>query len=209
MIKFENISKSFQKPILQNISFKIKQGECVAFTGESGTGKSTILNIIGLLENADSGSYYFNDIDVSKLNYKDITKIYKREIGFIFQNFALIDDETVYNNLRLSISNKQDRKNCKQKIEEVLRKVKLEGFENKKIYTLSGGEQQRVAIARVLLKKCRLILADEPTGSLDLNTRDEILELLMNIRKEKITIIIVTHDDYVAKWCDRSYRLVK
>lgn len=208
MIKFDKITKNFDNPLFNNLSFEIKQGECVAFIGESGSGKSTILNIIGLLENYDSGSYQLMDQNVSKLSDRNKTTIIKNNIGYIFQNFALIDDDTVLNNLKLAIPNKNSRKNSNEIIDNALKSVGMLEYKNKKIYTLSGGEQQRIAIARVLLKDCDLILADEPTGSLDTKTRDDILTLLMQLRKQNKTIVIVTHDQYVADWCDRKYRLL-
>jgi putative ABC transport system ATP-binding protein len=209
MIEFSNISKRYDRPILKNLSFSINAGECVAFTGESGCGKTTILNIIGLLEGYDSGKYLLFDKDVSKLNNKAKTSLMKKEIGFIFQNFALIEDETVYNNLKLSIADRRKRKNSKDAIIKVLKDVGMLSSIEKNIYTLSGGEQQRIAIARLLLKDCSIILADEPTGSLDGKTRDEILDLLMKLREEKKTVIIVTHDHYVAAWCDRELKLMR
>ncbi|WP_423363944.1 ABC transporter ATP-binding protein [Mycoplasma sp. P36-A1] len=207
MIVFKNISKGYDTPIFENISFSINSGECVAFTGESGCGKSTILNIIGLLENYDSGEYLLMNKNVKSFKDKNKTAIMKNEIGYIFQNFALIDDETVLNNLKLSIPDRKKRKNCNEAIDKVLNEVGMLAFKQKKIYTLSGGEQQRIAIARILLKDCNIILADEPTGSLDSKTRDEILELLMKLRNDHKTIIIVTHDQYVANWCNRKYIL--
>lgn len=208
MIKLENVSKSYSKSILKNISLEIKQGEFVAIVGESGKGKSTLLNIIGLLEKADSGKVFIDGECNIEPNSSKAAKVLRYKINYLFQNFALIDEKNVYKNLMLSLQYvKANKKRKIQMIDSVLSKVGLEGYGNRKVFELSGGEQQRVAIARCMLKPCKIVLADEPTGSLDINNRDRVLKLLNELNKEGKTIIIVTHDKEVAESCSRIINL--
>jgi putative ABC transport system ATP-binding protein len=209
MIKLQNISKKFgDKTIFNNLNLEIADGEAVALVGPSGSGKTTILNIIGLIDDFDNGNYYLNFAsegnnmkNAPKANSKDSVKIIRKYINYLFQNFALVDDETVWQNLVMALEySKVDRK---QVIADALEKVGLVGYENKKIFELSGGEQQRIAIARAMIKPAELILADEPTGSLDLENRDKILELLDGLVKNGKTLIVVTHDLNVANHFDR------
>ena len=210
MIKLENVSKSYSKSILKNISLEIKQGEFVAIVGESGKGKSTLLNIIGLLEKADSGKVFIDGECNIEPNSSKAAKVLRYKINYLFQNFALIDEKNVYKNLMLSLQYvKANKKRKIQMIDSVLSKVGLEGYGNRKVFELSGGEQQRVAIARCMLKPCKIVLADEPTGSLDINNRDRVLKLLNELNKEGKTIIIVTHDKEVAESCGRIINLYK
>ena len=208
MIKLENVSKSYSKSILKNISLEIKQGEFVAIVGESGKGKSTLLNIIGLLEKADSGKVFIDGECNIEPNSSKAAKVLRYKINYLFQNFALIDEKNVYKNLMLSLQYvKANKKRKIQMIDSVLSKVGLEGYGNRKVFELSGGEQLRVAIARCMLKPCKIVLADEPTGSLDINNRDRVLKLLNELNKEGKTIIIVTHDKEVAESCGRIINL--
>ena len=208
MIKLENVSKSYSKSILKNISLEIKQGEFVAIVGESGKGKSTLLNIIGLLEKADSGKVFIDGECNIEPNSSKAAKVLRYKINYLFQNFALIDEKNVYKNLMLSLQYvKANKKRKIQMIDSVLSKVGLEGYGNRKVFELSGGEQQRVAIARCMLKPCKIVLADELTGSLDINNRDRVLKLLNELNKEGKTIIIVTHDKEVAESCGRIINL--
>ena len=208
MIKLENVSKSYSKSILKNISLEIKQGEFVAIVGESGKGKSTLLNIIGLLEKADSGKVFIDGECNIEPNSSKAAKVLRYKINYLFQNFALIDEKNVYKNLMLSLQYvKANKKRKIQMIDSVLSKVGFEGYGNRKVFELSGGEQQRVAIARCMLKPCKIVLADEPTGSLDINNRDRVLKLLNELNKEGKTIIIVTHDKEVAESCGRIINL--
>ena len=165
-----------------------------------GSGKSTILNIIGLLDKATSGDVIlFGQKNIRPFSMK-AEQMLKNKIGYLFQNFALIENETVVNNLKLALENV--RGNKKEKISEALKEVGLEGYENKKIFKCSGGEQQRVAIARLLLKPCELILADEPTGSLDIKNREIVVKLLKNMQELGKTIIVVSHDPFFEEIAD-------
>ena len=207
VIKLQSINKSFgDLLVLNDITLEIAKGEMVAIIGHSGSGKSTLINVMGLLEKKTSG-----DIEVlGNKNVKPFSrkgmKLLRNNIGFLFQNFALLDDKTVEYNLAMTVD-KVFGKIQKDDIDSVLKKVGLEGLNKKTIYQCSGGEQQRVAIARLLLKKCNLIFADEPTGSLDEENRDLIVKLLKQLNEEGKTVVIVTHDPYVASECDRVIHL--
>lgn len=205
VIELNNITKKYgSKKLFDNFSLKINKNELVALTGPSGKGKTTILNMIGLLETFDEGELLIDGQKNIKVNSSKATKILREKIGYLFQNCALVDDETVYYNLDLALKYvKNNRKEKNELIKKALNDVGLEGFERRKIYELSGGEQQRVAIARIILKPCKVILADEPTGSLDEKNRDLVLELLKKLNNNGKTIVLVTHDEFVANQCDR------
>lgn len=209
VIQLKNYSKRFgDKVIFDNFDISIKKGESVAFTGASGCGKTTLLNALGLIDSIDHGEYLIDGNPAPKINTAKSNKLIREKISYLFQNFALVDNFTVEENLMLAlryvkISTKEKRSN----IAMALDKVGLQGYEKKKVYTISGGEQQRVSIARLLLKPSSIILADEPTGSLDNTNRDEILSILHDTCKEGKTLIIVTHDPIVAQSCHRIVEL--
>lgn len=209
IIKLENICKSFgSKIILNDFSLEINHGDLIAITGSSGSGKSTLLNIIGLLEEFDSGNLIIDNDKNIKINSKRSTMILRHKISYLFQNFALVDDKTVSYNLELATKylnkSKVDKKHL---ITTVLKQVGLDGYEKRKIFELSGGEQQRVSIARLLIKNSKIILADEPTGSLDKSNRDIVFSYLKKLNADGKTIIIVTHDEYIASNCTRTIYL--
>ncbi|PFX65131.1 bacteriocin ABC transporter ATP-binding protein [Bacillus toyonensis] len=186
--------------MLDNFNLVVNKGEMMAITGQSGTGKSTLLNIVGLLEEPDSGDVIIQGIENAWKSEKKQIELFRYTIGYLFQNYALIDNETVSKNLDVALEyvklpNKDDKK------KEVLEKVGLLDKLNSKIYQLSGGEQQRIALARLMLKKNDIILADEPTGSLDEVNRDQVLSILKSLNNEGKTILIVTHDPEVSKIC--------
>lgn len=190
MIKINNLCKSFDDHIIfENFNTEIKDGEFVIFSGASGCGKTTLLNMIGAIEPVDKGSIFVDEIDVS--NKKNHLNYFKTKVGFLFQNFALIENKTVNDNLRLI------RDDCKSNIsiEQALETVGLLDKLNKNVYTLSGGEQQRVALARLMVKKGDIILADEPTGSLDRKNSEMVVSILSDFNKQGKTIIMVTHDE--------------
>lgn len=205
MIELKNISKNFgERNILKDFNLKILPGEMVAIIGKSGSGKSTLLNILGLIENYDSGTYTLFDMKNIKVNSKKSEIMIRDKISYLFQNFALIENETVKQNLEIALKyyngNKLEKK---ETISDSLIKVGLKDYENKKIFELSGGEQQRVALARAMIKPSEIILADEPTGSLDADNRDEVLSILKDIIKSGKIVIIVTHDPAVSSICSR------
>lgn len=201
MIEIRHVSKSFDgNMILNNFSLSIKQNEFVTLMGASGSGKTTILNILGCLDKPDSGLIEVNGI--ANPNTKQIKQLRRFHFGYIFQNYFLMNNETVRTNLQVSKAYSKDF--SEDKMLKALKKVGLEPSElDKKVYQLSGGEQQRVAIARVILKPSSIIFADEPTGNLDEKNKNLILDLLQELKKEGKTIVCVTHDPEVANQSDR------
>lgn len=204
-----NVSMRYQDHmVLENINLKVCEGEMLAITGKSGSGKTTVLNIMGLLENPSGGTVKLFDKNSPRIGSAQANRLLRTRIAYLFQNYALIDDETVDYNLEIPLLYSRKTRKEKQKLKiDALEKVGLDIPLKQKIYGLSGGEQQRVAIARTLLKSCDLILADEPTGSLDADNRNEIVKLLKGLNNEGKTIVIVTHDQYVAEACDRIIKL--
>ncbi|AOY74555.1 ABC transporter ATP-binding protein [Clostridium formicaceticum] len=202
-----NLNKNFgNNNILNDFNLCINEQEIITITGKSGCGKSTLLNIIGLLDECTSGSLFINGKQISKITSKEAVLLRRYHIGYIFQNYALIDRDTVEENLKLALRYSSEKDN-KGIIQQALAKVGLENYEKKKIYELSGGEQQRVAIARVFIKPCSVILADEPTGSLDSANKLLVLNLLEQLRQEGKAVIIVTHDLDIAERFDRNIQL--
>lgn len=200
-ITIQDLSKSFGNHIIfENFSLKIKKGSMIAIHGKSGSGKSTLLNIIGSLEKPDSGHIKVLDYENVKPNSKKAENMLRYNIAYLFQNYALIDNLTVEKNIKLAMHYRKDKK--LSMISDALKLVGLEGFENKKIYTLSGGEQQRVALARTFLKPCDIILADEPTGNVDDENKEIIIKILLKLKEEGKTIIVVTHDTSLDKYFD-------
>ncbi|MEG0308748.1 MAG: ATP-binding cassette domain-containing protein [Clostridium sp.] len=194
MIEIKNLSKKFDdKTIFSDFNLTIEDGDFIIFSGPSGCGKTTLLNMIGAIEKIDNGEIIVDGVDIK--NKRNQLNYFRTKIGFLFQNFALVDNKTVKDNLKFI------RKDCKTtlSIEDALNIVGLEEKLNKKVYTLSGGEQQRVALARLMLKKCDVILADEPTGSLDKKNAEDVLNILKQLNKQGKTIILVTHDEDIKK----------
>ena len=207
VIELKNISKKYgNKNLFNNLNISINQGELIAITGASGSGKSTLLNILGLIDKPDSGDVIICNNKNPYNNEKMKLKLFRNNIGYLFQNYALIDNYTVDKNLDFALEyvKVKDKKKLK---EEALKKVGLLDKLNNKVFELSGGEQQRVALARLILKQNNIILADEPTGSLDSVNRDLILKLLKELNDEGKTVVIVTHDDVVANICTRKIRI--
>ena len=207
VIELNNISKSFgSNKVLENINISFTNGEMIALVGKSGSGKSTLLNIIGLLEARDSGDVIYNGKDIKNINSKQAMLIRRYNLGYIFQNFALIENETVIENLKLALEYR-NVKNKNELIEEILRDLGLEGYKNHKVYQLSGGQQQRIALARVALKPCDIILADESTASLDKENGDIVINMLKKYKDEGKLVIIATHDMNLAESCDKKVNL--
>ncbi|WP_294387505.1 putative bacteriocin export ABC transporter [uncultured Clostridium sp.] len=207
IIQLKNIDKKYgNKYLFKNLDFSIKKGEMIAITGASGSGKSTLLNIIGLIDKPDSGEVLIcgnkNPYDKEKIKLN----LFRNNIGYLFQNYALVDNYTVSKNLDIALEYVKGKNKNKLK-EEALDKVGLLDKLNNKVFELSGGEQQRVALARLMLKKNDIILADEPTGSLDEDNKAIILKLLKELNNEGKTVVIVTHDKVVADICDREINI--
>jgi len=176
--------------------------------GVSGAGKSTLLNIIGMLEKADSGDIEILGVKNPDFNSARGVKLLRHSISYLFQNYGLVDSETILYNLKITTKfSKYSRSEEKEKIAKALEKVGLSGFEKKKVYQLSGGEQQRVAMSKIILKSSKLILADEPTGSLDSANRKDVLELLKEMNQNGSTVIVVTHDAIVDEYATVHIKL--
>jgi putative ABC transport system ATP-binding protein len=203
------VGKSYDgHAVISDIDLAVMQGEMVAITGKSGSGKSTLLNIIGLLETADQGDARLFGEPSPRVGSAKATSMLRFKLGYLFQNFALIDGESVDYNLRIAQEyTKGLRTGREEARKSALRAVGLPNSGGQKVYQLSGGEQQRVAIARLMLKPCDLVLADEPTGSLDATNAEVVLMMLRDLNAGGKTMIIVTHDDRVAAACDRVIAL--
>lgn len=212
IIEIKKLTKIYGKgrtevKALNSVDLKIAQGEFVAIMGPSGSGKSTLLNILGCLDKPTSGSYLLeNKAIIEKTKAITLAKIRREKIGFIFQTFNLLPRTSALNNVILPAIY-SGLKNRKQKAKELLNRVGLENRLNNKPNELSGGEQQRVSIARALMNNPQIILADEPTGNLDSKTGAGIMKLLRQLNKEGVTIIAVTHDNNIAKQTDRIIKM--
>lgn len=210
MIELDKITKIYNKEIqdskaLDEASITIKNGEFVAIMGPSGSGKSTLLNIIGCMDTATTGTYLLDGEDITQLQRKDVDKVRKEKIGFVFQNFALMDYYTAYENIELPLLVKNvKRSERKRIIEEKMNYLGITDVKDKIPAKMSGGQQQRVAIARALVTDCDILLADEPTGALDQNTGKEVMKYLREINNDGKTVIVVTHDSQVADMTDRT-----
>lgn len=207
VIELKDVNKKYgNKDLFNNLNLSIKKGEMVAITGASGCGKSTLLNILGLIDKPDSGEVIICDNKNPYDNENVKLNLFRYNIGYLFQNYALVDNYTVSKNLDIALEYVKSN-NKKELKEEALKKVGLLDKLNSKVFELSGGEQQRIALARLMIKKNNIILADEPTGSLDASNRDIILKLLRDLNNEGKTIVIVTHDNVVADMCTRKISL--
>ena len=194
MIEVKSLTKSFgDNTVFKDLSFKIDDGEFVVFSGKSGCGKTTMLNLIGGIDTPDSGEILVDGADITK--QKNRIEYFRSKVSFLFQNFALIDNKTVEENLNMVKKNTRTDTTIEQALESVGIKDKLKA----KVYTLSGGEQQRVALARIMIKKCDIILADEPTGSLDKENAQGVMEILKKLNEQGKTVILVTHDEELKK----------
>ncbi|WP_261807301.1 ABC transporter ATP-binding protein [Lapidilactobacillus luobeiensis] len=198
MIKLTHVTKTFDSvPIIDDLDLTIGTGEFVVFSGASGAGKTTLLNLLGGLERPDSGQIIVDDRDIT--NRKNLTEYYRNTVSFLFQNFALIENKTVKQNLELI----QKKTRTELTIADALTQVGIKELLNRKIYQLSGGEQQRVALARIMLKRSSIILADEPTGSLDAKNADVVMSILKKLNQAGKTLIVVTHDPRIKQQAER------
>lgn len=209
LLSANQIFKSFGKKdatvhALNGVTLQIQKGEMAAIMGKSGSGKSTLLNIMGGLLSADAGTMEFDGKILQTTSRRELTLYRRNQVGFVVQYFALIPDMTVYENVALPLRyQKIPRRTVTQMTRSVLEQMGIGDKEKAYPDELSGGQQQRAAIARAIVKKPQLLLADEPTGALDEATEDEVLEIFRELKREGMTIVMVTHDDKVAQTCDR------
>ncbi|MDE5936023.1 MAG: ABC transporter ATP-binding protein [Ruminococcus sp.] len=204
MIELNNICKSFGEHIIfENYSLTIDNGEFVVITGNSGCGKTTLMNIMSSLEPVDSGEITVNGIDITKR--KNQLKFLRDNVGFLFQNYGLIDNKTVAENLKIIGTKSRSDISMENALQAVGLADKMEQY----IYTLSGGEQQRVALARLMYKKCSIIFADEPTGSLDKGNAVQVMEILKSLNNQGKTVIMVTHDSSLVSYGTKIIELGK
>lgn len=202
MIEIKNLSKRFGEHILfENYNMTVNDGEFAIIIGNSGCGKTTLMNMISSLEPVDSGEILVNGVDISKR--KNQLKYLRDNVGFLFQNYGLIENKTVKYNM--NIIGRKSRSDIP--LERALQAVGMVDKINQYVYTLSGGEQQRVALARLIYKKCSIIFADEPTGSLDQGNAIQVMEILSDLNKQGKTIIMVTHDMSLTSYATKSIEL--
>ncbi|MBC6003183.1 Lipoprotein-releasing system ATP-binding protein LolD [uncultured Clostridium sp.] len=210
ILKVENIEKYYGNKdniskAIDNISFNVLEGEFVGIMGPSGSGKTTLLNCISTIDNVSSGKIIINDQDITKLKSKKLDKFRQNELGFIFQDFNLLDTLTAYENIALALTIKGEKSSLiDSKIKEVAKYLEIEKVLNKYPYQMSGGQKQRVASARAIVTNPSLVLADEPTGALDSKSARLLLERFESLNKDlKTTILMVTHDSFTASYAHR------
>ena len=209
LIKVKNLKKQFQigseiVNAIKDISFEVNAGEFISIMGPSGSGKPTLMNIIGCLDTPTSGEYHLDDSEVSLLDDDELAAIRNRKIGFVFQSFHLLTRNTALKNVMLPLTYAgYDKSEATDKAKSVLKKVGLDDRINHKPNELSGGQQQRVAIARALVNNPSIIFADEPTGNLDTKTGEEIMNLFKELQRNGQTIIVITHENEIADQTER------
>ncbi|MDR1606778.1 MAG: ABC transporter ATP-binding protein [Streptococcaceae bacterium] len=202
----QQIDKSFdlELQVLKKVDLTIKQGDFLGIVGQSGSGKTTLISIIGLLDKVFDGRYLLEDVDVASLTRDQATDIRNQQIGFVFQNFGLIETMNALDNISLPLLySKHTVKEARQKALELLERVGLADKANSLVTKLSGGQRQRVAIARALVNQPKFIIADEPTGALDSRTSADIMQLFVTLNAEGTTIIMVTHDLELTQYCNK------
>lgn len=210
MIELKNINKTYniksnnKVQALKDVSLTINSGEMVAIVGKSGAGKSTLLHIMGCIDDADTGEYSLDGLEINGLNDKKKSKIRNQKIGIVMQDFALVEEYSALENVILPIRFSNNKKNKTERAMNVLERVGIEELAKRRVSHLSGGQKQRVAIARALINDPSFLLADEPTGALDVSTSAEIMQLFKKLNDEGMTIVIITHDMDVADACNRK-----
>lgn len=192
---------------LRGIDLTIDEGELIAIQGRSGSGKSTLLHILGCVDTITEGTYKIDDRHIENASQRLLAQYRSTVFGFVLQQFGLIPERRVWENVNLPLMFSHNGNKAKQQCVEILEKVGLKDFANRRSTDLSGGEQQRVAIARAIVNNPKVILADEPTGSLDSDTAKAIFQIFLSLHKQGKTVIIATHDDSLAKRCDRIIRI--
>lgn len=209
LIEVNNVNKYYSVGknsfhALKNISLQVEAGDFVSIEGKSGAGKSTLLNIIGCIDNFDSGDYLLGGVKINGLSESKLASVRNTEIGYIFQDFCLINQQTVLFNTMLPLFfGKMKYKEMKKLGMQALKRVGIADQAHKKANQLSGGQRQRVAIARAIINQPKIILADEPTGALDSSTSVQIMDLLKALNEEGTAVVVVTHDSFVSDYCKR------
>lgn len=213
MIKLEHIHKYYYSEeetlhVLNDINFDVNTGDFLAIMGPSGSGKSTLINLLGFIDRKFEGKYLFEGREIEHFSDQELSKIRNRAVGFVFQNFSLIETLTIEENIELPLLySGLTPKESRQSVQNVLEKVGLADKGKKYPKQLSGGQQQRIAIARAIVTNPSFIIADEPTGALDSNTSEEILTIFKQLNEEGKTIILVTHDEETIQFCNRLIRV--
>lgn len=214
MLSIENLTKTYnyKKPnaftALVDVSLKVEDGEMVAIIGKSGAGKSTLLHIIGCIDKFEKGTYYLDDTEIHKLSDIKLAKIRNEKVGIVMQDFALIEEYSVLENVMVPLNFSRKKLGKPKKVAmKALERVGIAELAKKPVSKLSGGQKQRTAIARAIVNDPSFILADEPTGALDTRTSEEIMELFIELNKEGKTVIIITHDPNVADKCGRKIEI--
>ncbi|RKI42629.1 ABC transporter ATP-binding protein [bacterium D16-51] len=208
-VEVKNLKKSYKgKHVLKGVSFSLEKGEMAAIVGKSGSGKSTLLHLLSGIEKMDSGEYFLDGENISRYTKVQLAKMRNRMVGYILQSYALIPGMTAYENIMLPL---QMRKffgtETSGRLEKIAKKLSITEILDEKVAYLSGGEKQRVAVARALIINPKIILADEPTGALDEETAEELLELFCNLRREGNAIIMVTHNKSAADYADKVIQI--
>ena len=210
ILKIDSIEKYYGNKgnilkAIDDVSFEVQKGEFVGVMGPSGSGKTTLLNVIATIDEVSSGHIYLNGKDLTEINKKLICRFRRENLGFIFQDFNLIDTLTIHENIALALTiNKTNKNEIDGKVNSVAKELGIEEILTKYPYEVSGGQKQRTACARALITNPKLILADEPTGALDSRSAQMLIEMISSLNKDfKATILMVTHDSFTASYCDR------
>ena len=210
ILKIDSIEKYYGNKgnilkAIDDVSFEVQKGEFVGVMGPSGSGKTTLLNVIATIDEVSSGHIYLNGKDLTEINKKEIGRFRRENLGFIFQDFNLIDTLTIHENIALALTiNKTNKNEIDGKVNSVAKELGIEEILTKDPYEVSGGQKQRTACARALITNPKLILADEPTGALDSSSAQMLIEMISSLNKDfKATILMVTHDSFTASYCDR------
>ena len=206
--KYYNPNTEIEVQALKDINLKIEKGDFCSIVGVSGSGKSTLLYILGCIDKPTAGIYKLDGEDISKLSEKKLAKIRNKKIGFVLQEFGLIEDETVVENIMIQVMfNNSKNVNYSFRLNNILKELDIDNLKDKKVSEISGGQRQRVAIARALINSPELILADEPTGSLDSKTANNIIDIFEKLNKEGKTIVMVTHNTELAKRTKKHFKI--
>ncbi|MFC9297761.1 ABC transporter ATP-binding protein [Streptomyces sp. NPDC057011] len=214
MIEIDNLSKSFgPRTLWSGVDLTVGRGEMLALVGPSGSGKSTLLNCLGLLDTPSGGAIRYEGTDITRFDRRGIRRFRRDVLGYLFQNYALIENATVAANLEVAVRPRRSRGGAapagRVTVAEALDRVGLAGREKAKIHHLSGGEQQRVALARLMVKQPALVLADEPTGALDQDNAAMVVDILGEMSDAGCTVVIATHNDYVRDRCDAVFTVAR